>query len=428
MAEEKDFEKLFREKFSGFEETPSDHIWHGVQRKLSFSDFFHFSLNSLNIYYVAVAVAGLVGGLILFTGNDEGSFLQDDLQITDTIFPESLFPENSAKEVHEKTLQLNEKSEITEEYKNVRPIRTDTTDKKEEMDIALKGSSVVTEQLTEQIYGKEPQKQTQRIALADFRMSVSEGCGPIKVAFTNHSENAIDFKWNFGDGIESNQMNPVYLFNQPGKWIVQLEARDYYGNVSLAYDTVTVKTKPKAQFEFVAESNGFSDAQVYFYNYSKDAINYLWDFGDGNTSEQMNPTHIYGKKDKYEVKIIAYSNEGCSDTLVLKDIFPDSDYFIRFPSAFSPNPSSPGDGRYSVGDIGNQVFYPVFNGVEDFQIVIFNRAGLKVFESNDIQLGWNGYYRNQLVKPDVYIWRATGRYRNGKPFELSGDVTVILRR
>jgi hypothetical protein len=75
MAEEKDFEKLFSEKFSEFEETPSDHVWHGVRRKLSISDFFHFSLNSINIYYVAAMLAGLIGGLILFTGSDEELFL-----------------------------------------------------------------------------------------------------------------------------------------------------------------------------------------------------------------------------------------------------------------------------------------------------------------------------------------------------------------
>ena len=265
MAEEKDFEKLFSEKFSEFEETPSDYVWHGVRRKLSFIDFFHFNLNSLNIYYVALMLAGLVGGLLLFTGSDESSSMPEELLITDTISPESLLPEDSAKKIHEESLQFNDKAEITQEFKNIRPIRTNTPDIKQRIEIVLKDSSEVPVQLIEMIPGKETQDQ--RIALADFSRSVSEGCGPTKVAFTNLSENAIDYKWNFGDGIESNQMNPVYLFNQPGKWIVQLEATDYYGNVSLAYDTVTVKTKPKAQFEFVAESNGFSDAQVYFYNY-----------------------------------------------------------------------------------------------------------------------------------------------------------------
>jgi PKD repeat protein len=428
MVREKDFEKLFSEKFSDFVETPSEKVWSGIQRKLSISDFFQFSLNSLNIYYVAVTVAGLVGGLLLFNGSEESYSPQDEVQITDTILPELILPENSAQQVHEKSLQIHDESEAIKKSENLRSIRIETPEKKEKIEIVLKDSSVAPEQLSGEIPGKETQSQNQRTAVADFSMSVSEGCGPIKVAFKNISENAIDFKWNFGDGIESNQMNPVYLFNQPGKWIVQLEATDYYGNKSMAYDTVTVKTKPKAQFDFVAESNGFSDAQVYFYNYSKDAVNYFWDFGDGNKSGQMNPTHNYGRRDKYEVKLIAFSNDGCTDTLVVNDIFPDSDYFVRFPSAFSPNPSSPGDGRYSVGDLGNQVFYPVFNGVEHFQIMIFNRSGLKVFESNDIQLGWNGYYRNQLVKPDVYIWRVTGRYRNGKTFEMSGDVTVILRR
>lgn len=428
MAEEKDFEKLFSEKFSDFTETPSEKVWSGIQRKLSFYDFFHFSVNSLNIYYVAVMLTGLIGGLILLNGNDEKNSLAEEIHITDIVTPESFITEKLPNETTGSEDNIDEKSEITQELKDKRKGKKLAPVKGESFELLTENGKESQEKLTSAIIEDVSQQKTQRIAIADFTVSSSEGCGPTRVEFTNLSENAIDFKWDFGDGIKSNQMNPVYLFTKPGEWIVQLEATDYYGNVSLAYDTITVKTRPKAQFEFVAESNGFSVAQVYFYNYSKDAAYYLWDFGDGNTSEQMNPTHIYGQKDKYAVKLVAYSKEGCTDTLVLNNIFPDSDFFIRFPSAFSPNISSPGDGRYSISDISNQVFFPVWNGVGEYHLQVYNRTGMLMFESNDLQVGWNGYYRNQLVKSDVYIWKVTGKYMNGKPFVLTGDVTVILRR
>jgi hypothetical protein len=48
-----------------------------------------------------------------------------------------------------------------------------------------------------------------------------------------------------------------------------------------------------------------------------------------------------------------------------------------------------------------------------------------IFESNDINVGWDGYYKNKLVKQGVYVWIVEGKYSNGRPFNKSGDVTVL---
>ena len=429
MSEERDFENMFREKFEGFEETPSEKIWKGVHRNLSVNDFFHFSYKTMNIYYVTAFVAALVGGILVFSSEEKDALPQNDILITDSIQQEIFLPDATRKELSETEISVDtKKDDISEGSKPAKAVVREMPVKINEIEeagikVSPEKEVVKTESEPERII-----QPIQKMAIASFKIAVNTACGPTMVEFTNTSENAVNYTWDFGDGVISNQRNPVYLYESPGVYFVELRADDVFGNISLAMDTITIKTKPKAQFEYLLESNGHSGGLVYFYNYSGNADSYSWDFGDGNTSAHMNPTHIYRERDDYRVSLIVTNTEGCSDTMIVDRIFPESDYFIRFPSAFSPNPSSPGDGRYSVSDISNQVFFPVWNGVADYQLQIYNRTGMLMFESSDLFVGWNGYYRNQLVKPDVYIWKVTGKYLNGKPFVFTGDVTVILRR
>jgi hypothetical protein len=68
----------------------------------------------------------------------------------------------------------------------------------------------------------------------------------------------------------------------------------------------------------------------------------------------------------------------------------------------------------------------VFSGdLIEYQLKIFNRQGLQIFESNDVAYGWDGYYQEQLGAQAVYIWKARGKFSNGKTFVKSGDVTLI---
>jgi PKD repeat protein len=429
MAEERDFESMFREKFEGFEEIPSEKIWKGVHRNLSVNDFFHFSFKTMNIYYVTAFVAALVGGILVFSGEEKDALRQNDILITDSIPREIVLPDSTEKTLSQPSINdervkdaLKEVSKTAKQVVREMPAKVNEI-KEVEIEVFPENEVVETESELESIIQPHRTK-----AVASFKMSSNAACGPTLVEFTNTSENAVNYTWDFGDGVISNQRNPVYLYERPGVYFVELRANDVFGNISLAIDTITIKAKPKAQFEYLLESNGHSKGLVYFYNYSGNADSYLWDFGDGNTSTHMNPTHIYRERDDYRVSLIVTNTEGCSDTMIVDRIFPESDYFIRFPSAFSPNPSSPGDGRYSVSDISNQVFFPVWKGVAEYQLQIYNRTGMLMFESNDLFVGWNGYYRNQLVKPDVYIWKVTGKYLNGNPFVFTGDVTVILRR
>ena len=71
------------------------------------------------------------------------------------------------------------------------------------------------------------------------------------------------------------------------------------------------------------------------------------------------------------------------------------------------------------------MFHPVASGVASYNLKIYNKVGLLVFESSDIEMGWDGYYKGQLCPPGVYVWKVRGTYRNGQAIVMAGDVTLI---
>ena len=103
---------------------------------------------------------------------------------------------------------------------------------------------------------------------------------------------------------------------------------------------------------------------------------------------------------------------------------------LRFPTAFFADP----DHAYGEDFTGNPsdpsvyVFRGYGDGVEEYHLEIYNRWGVLVFESDDINIGWNGYINGKPAKQDVYVWRAKGRFSNGETFVMSGDVTLFVGR
>ncbi|MCH7658936.1 MAG: gliding motility-associated C-terminal domain-containing protein [Bacteroidetes bacterium] len=100
---------------------------------------------------------------------------------------------------------------------------------------------------------------------------------------------------------------------------------------------------------------------------------------------------------------------------------------IQFPNAFIPNPNGPANGYYTPGIPNNNVFHPVYKGVVEYHLSIFNRRGELIFESNDINIGWDGYINDRLAAQGVYIWKVRGRYSNGQSFIKFGNVMLIKK-
>jgi PKD repeat protein len=263
---------------------------------------------------------------------------------------------------------------------------------------------------------------------AGFDIDIISGCVPLKVSFNNLSMNYDSCIWEFGDGGYSNVREPVWIFDEDGEYNVKLIV---FGDdqAASANSTVTVHPLPLAKFEVNSRDPMLPDEQVMFYNYSENSVEWKWEFGDGESSYGYEPAHQYKKYDSYSVKLLAISEYGCKDSLIITNAFGVNSCYLKFPNAFIPNDGGPTGGYYSSRtDIESEVFHPVWSGVTEYNLKIFSRTGIMIFESNDINIGWDGYNRGQKVEPGVYIWKVRGVFKNGDPFVQKGDITLVPKR
>lgn len=144
--------------------------------------------------------------------------------------------------------------------------------------------------------------------------SATTSCYGTVTQFTDlTSGSPIAWNWNFGDGNTSILQNPQHLYASPGTYTVKLVVSSGIGCQDSITQNVTVKPVPTASFSF--DTVCAQDDQVTFINTSTGGVNYQWDFGDGNTSTLMNPTHTYANGGTYNVTLIVENNVNCFDTL-----------------------------------------------------------------------------------------------------------------
>ncbi|MEP5612751.1 MAG: PKD domain-containing protein [Cyclobacteriaceae bacterium] len=128
---------------------------------------------------------------------------------------------------------------------------------------------------------------------ADFTAGAS--CVGEPVLMTDQSMNADTYSWDFdGDGIVDSQIagDVSFTYTEPGTYLASLLVDNGGGCFDFKAVNVQVDSSPTAEFEFVHTTSGTS-ATVTFENKSVNGTEYLWDFGDGNTSTEANPTHTF---------------------------------------------------------------------------------------------------------------------------------------
>lgn len=267
------------------------------------------------------------------------------------------------------------------------------------------------------------------VPVANF-IGPASGCVPLQVQFTNLSEYAISSHWSFGDGGTANATNPVYTYWQPGTYTVTLTIEGPGGTTDQMVQEMIINVYPRAHAAFTVTPTEVSvpGEPVYCINMSVNANSYQWNFGDGSVSHAEDPVYYYQDEGVYSIQLIANNQFNCPDTMMLADVVKASAVgMIEFPNAFTPSASSSPMGYYDPMSFDNDVFFPIHKGVKDYQLLIFNKWGELLFESNDVYRGWNGYYRGQLAKQDVYVWKVRATFVDGQRIEKAGDVTLIIK-
>ena len=160
------------------------------------------------------------------------------------------------------------------------------------------------------------------ITQADFIPDVIEGCAPLTVNFNNITTPTVQIGvniWDFDDGSAiSNVSNPIHTFTTPGEYTVQLQVISVTGCTTLFEQIIRVGSLQTAAFGIDTIIACGSDS-VGFINYSTDTNlidEYFWDFGDGTTSGDIHPLHVFQDTGVLNITLVVGYN-GCRDTLII---------------------------------------------------------------------------------------------------------------
>jgi hypothetical protein len=124
---------------------------------------------------------------------------------------------------------------------------------------------------------------------------------------------------------------------------------------------------------------GYVPLNVTFNNTSLNGSTYQWILGDGTTATTYNTSDFYLHAGTYTVYLIVTNSLGCVDTAETVVTVHDT-YSIIFPNIFTPN-----------DDGNNDTYTPIVTGVVELHAEIFDRWGLKLYEWNTVNGGWDGY-------------------------------------
>jgi PKD repeat protein len=141
--------------------------------------------------------------------------------------------------------------------------------------------------------------------VSNFSSNVSRGFVPFSIQFTDLSEYATVWNWEFGDGNNSTEQNPVHTYSAPGSYTVTLAASNENGtNTTFSTMTALQTVIPVANFSSNFTS-GYAPLSVQFTDLSDNATGWNWDFGDEVNSTEQNPMHTYSAAGNYTVNLIA---------------------------------------------------------------------------------------------------------------------------
>ncbi len=165
---------------------------------------------------------------------------------------------------------------------------------------------------------------------ANFSIDNNNVLGPATIVFTNSSEHATGYHWDFGDpesgtNNTSEKAKPTHTYTKAGNYTVTLTvSSNNFNQKNTTTQVVTItapSTPPVAKFT-IENNNIYSPAEVKFSNTSKNADNYSWDFGDpgsgNNSSSETTASHLYEKPGRYKV-VLSATNKQSGEKNIFSD-------------------------------------------------------------------------------------------------------------
>lgn len=237
------------------------------------------------------------------------------------------------------------------------------------------------------------------------------GCLPINATFTATYVGGSTLTWDFGDGTTATGETTSHIYDTAGIYNVSLIAENC-GVLDTVTIPVIIDDLPIAYF---ADEPYYiiAGTWVAFTNLSEHAVTYEWNFSDGGSTTAVDGKHYFETLSTYDVCLTAYNYNGCSD-VYCRTVEAVEYGVVDIPTAFTPN-----------GDGSNDILFVKGIGVDDMQLLIFNRWGELVFQTDNFNEGWDGTYKGNAQPMEVYVYSLIGDFADGNKFERKGNITLL---
>ena len=238
------------------------------------------------------------------------------------------------------------------------------------------------------------------------------------IRLSTAAQSDVTYSWtgpnNFSSNLQSPEI-PVTSEAAAGTYSLTL----IRGNCST--ETVSIIVPPIYKFPIAAFSSEPKPpaklsfpVRIRFFNESKDADAFLWNFGDGNTSTDRDPEHIYRTDGNFDVSLTVFKSSVCSASTTQGQFMISANNILFIPNTFTPN-----------NDALNDKFVISMTNIKTYRIQIFNRFGVPVFVSEDLLNHWDGTFRNKPSPLGTYYYLIDASDFNGNIIKKTGSVTIL---
>jgi gliding motility-associated-like protein len=242
-------------------------------------------------------------------------------------------------------------------------------------------------------------------------------CENSPISYTDRStisSGTIDsWGWKFGDGVSAAIQHPIHTYSNAGVFSVFLKVVGSSGCPDSLELPVEIDVRAIADFSY--DDDPLVDIPVNFTSLSQFATRWDWDFGDFNYDNIENPKHTFLSENTFDVILIANNLANCPDT-IQKTIEVNLPSLFLVPSAFSPG---------TTDNLNTHFGLTTLQRVSEYKMVIYNRWGEQIFESDDITKQWDGSYLGKPVPAGSYLYLLSFRDRTMKGHYSNGTVLLV---
>lgn len=250
------------------------------------------------------------------------------------------------------------------------------------------------------------------IPVADYTFTIP--CIRQGTIFTDLSPttngNIIAWQWNFGDGGNASIQNPIHTYNSTGSFPTSLQVQSQYGCFSILR-TIPVNISRATAF---AGRDTTATFDVPLQLQASGGVSYEWTPTIGlNNPFIANPVTILRNDITYTVKATDINGCFATDDVFIK-VYANNDVLV--PGSFTPN----GDGL-------NDILKPLGFGLKKIEyFMIYNRYGELVFETRELDKGWDGTFKGKLQPVGTYTFMVKAINYKNRAVSKTGT-TILLR-